>query len=259
MDHVDNASKSVIVGIDGSPAAIDAAKWAVDEAVSRDVPVRLIFVSPLRPSGARHRGDFLLTPEYAESALGFAEGELYGLAKPVKIETAVLRGRPEEVLINESSDAALICVGSVGMGRTPETQVGPVAAALARHAHCSVGIVRPGHGRPEAAHGWIAAVLNDEPDNDVVIHRAMQEARLRTAPMLLIDRREDSWLRRYPDVHVEIAAARPAAARRFETPCERLELVVVGGAESGHLTRLVTPNCHPVLGNENCSVLVVRE
>ena len=38
-------SKPVVVGIDGSQAAIDAATWAVDEAVSRGVPLRLVHVS----------------------------------------------------------------------------------------------------------------------------------------------------------------------------------------------------------------------
>ena len=37
---------SVVVGIDGSQAAIQAAEWAVDEAVSREVPLRLIHVIP---------------------------------------------------------------------------------------------------------------------------------------------------------------------------------------------------------------------
>ena len=31
-------SKSVVVGIDGSQAAVNAAKWAVDEAISRQIP-----------------------------------------------------------------------------------------------------------------------------------------------------------------------------------------------------------------------------
>ena len=32
----------VVVGIDGSRPGIDAALWAVDEAVSRDIPLRLV-------------------------------------------------------------------------------------------------------------------------------------------------------------------------------------------------------------------------
>ncbi|MET0474528.1 MAG: universal stress protein, partial [Mycobacterium sp.] len=35
---------SIVVGIDGSSSAVHAAEWAVDEAVSRDVPLRLVYV-----------------------------------------------------------------------------------------------------------------------------------------------------------------------------------------------------------------------
>jgi nucleotide-binding universal stress UspA family protein len=37
-------SKSVVVGIDGSQAAVNAAKSAVDEAISWQVPLRLVHV-----------------------------------------------------------------------------------------------------------------------------------------------------------------------------------------------------------------------
>ena len=36
----------IVVGIDGSDAAINAAKWAVAEAISRDVPLRLVHAIP---------------------------------------------------------------------------------------------------------------------------------------------------------------------------------------------------------------------
>ena len=35
--------RSIVVGIDGSKAALRAAYWAVDEAVKRDVPLRLLY------------------------------------------------------------------------------------------------------------------------------------------------------------------------------------------------------------------------
>ena len=37
---------SVVVGIDGSRAAVRAALWAVDAAVSRDIPLRLVCAIP---------------------------------------------------------------------------------------------------------------------------------------------------------------------------------------------------------------------
>ena len=41
-DHY-SPSPSVVVGIDGSRSAVNAALWAVDEAVGRDIPLRLIY------------------------------------------------------------------------------------------------------------------------------------------------------------------------------------------------------------------------
>ena len=38
-----SSAPSVVVGIDGSRTALDAALWAVDEAVSRDIPLRLVY------------------------------------------------------------------------------------------------------------------------------------------------------------------------------------------------------------------------
>jgi nucleotide-binding universal stress UspA family protein len=48
-------TQSVVVGIDGSQAALDAATWAVAEAVSRGVPLRLVHVSPATPPAHLHR------------------------------------------------------------------------------------------------------------------------------------------------------------------------------------------------------------
>ena len=43
---------TVVVGVDGSPAATRAAVWAVDEAISRDVPLRLVGIAePLDVAG----------------------------------------------------------------------------------------------------------------------------------------------------------------------------------------------------------------
>ncbi|MDZ4269677.1 MAG: universal stress protein, partial [Mycobacterium sp.] len=35
----------VVAGIDGSDTAIQAARWAADEAISRGVPLRLVYVT----------------------------------------------------------------------------------------------------------------------------------------------------------------------------------------------------------------------
>ena len=91
-----------------------------------------------------------------------------------------------------------------------------------------------------------------------MVHRAMEEGRLRRAPVLLIDRRVDSWVRRYPDVHVQTVAARQGRTRRDENHGDSIQLAVVGSADAEHVARLVWPDYHPVLGDANRSVLLVR-
>ena len=42
MQNDGSPSPAVVVGIDGSRPAVDAALWGVDEAVHRDIPLRLV-------------------------------------------------------------------------------------------------------------------------------------------------------------------------------------------------------------------------
>lgn len=182
---------------------------------------------------------------------------VHDMGRPVQVETAIVRGRADYVLIDESRWAAMVCVGSEGKGPCARMPLDSTAAALAKHAHCPVAIVRSG-GTPQTDSGWIAAVQNDAPDNDAVVHRAMEEGRLRRAPVLLIDMRLDSWVRRYPDVHVQIVAARRGGTRRDDNRSDTIQLAVVGSADAEHVARLVWPDYHPVLGDANRSVLLVR-
>ena len=250
-------SQSVVVGIDGSQAALDAAIWAVAEAVNLGVPLRLVYVIAANHA-CRSRADADTSgAEHAESALYRAEMTAHDMGTPIRIETAIVRGRPDCVLTDESRRAALVCVGSEGKGPCARIPLGSTAATLVKHAHCPVAIVRSGVA-PQTDTGWIAAVRNDESDNDAVIHRAMEEGRLRRAPVLLIDTRLDSWIRRYPDVHVQTVAARRGGTRPIENHSDSIQLAVVGSADAEHVARLSWPDYHPLLGDSNRSVLLVR-
>jgi nucleotide-binding universal stress UspA family protein len=247
-------AKWVVVGIDGSQAAIDAARWAVDEARSLNMPLRLVHVippTPTRQQPAQTRRDV----EQYESELEHAQDIVESTG--AQVETAVLHGPPGQMLIDESRKAAMICVGSVGRGHLGRMPLGSNAAALAKHAHCAVAIVRTANG-PHTDTGWIAAVLNDEPDNDAVVHRAMAEARLRKTSVLLIDCRVDSWIRRYPDVAVHTIAENSRATRPVENHRESVQLVIVGSADADNVAQLGDYNCHPVLRYVNAPVLLLR-
>lgn len=255
MNQLD--AKSVVVGINGSQAAVNAAKWAIDEAISRQMPLRLVYV--VRRSGdaaaSAPASDWEL--ERGEMALSQADCAVQNAGRPIEVETAILSGDPVEVMINESHDAALVCVGTARRGWAADGLLGPTAAGLVARAHCPVAVIRTNPDGSPTDVGVIAVVLNDDPDNDEVVHQAMEEGRRRHAVVRQIDRRVDSWVRRYPDVPVQIVAA-GTGAKGAENHSSAIGLAVVGQADAEELPGLVTPNCHPILGYPDCSVLLLR-
>ncbi len=250
-------AKSVVVGINGSHAAVNGAKWAIDEAMSRQLPLRLVYVIGGREVPV---SDWEL--RRAELALRQAESAVQSAAldegKSIEIETAVLAGDPAQALIDQSQEAALVCVGTARRGWASDGLLGPTAARLVARAHCPVAVIRTNPDGSPTKLGVVAVVLNDEPDNDEVVHQAMEEGRRRHATVRQIDRRLNSWVRRYPDVPVQTVAAGTGMGSA-EKPSRAIGLAVVGRADADELTGLATPNCHPIVGYPDCSVLVVRD
>jgi nucleotide-binding universal stress UspA family protein len=239
MNHLQ--AESVVVGVDGSHAAVSAAKWAVDEAISRQLPLRLVHVVGRKEaqseSASTQPSDWEL--EIGEIALYQAEVAVQDVGRPVEVETVLLSGEPEQVLINESQDAALVCVGTDRRGWAADILLGTTEAALATRAHCPVAIIRTNPDGTATEPGVIAVVLNDEPDNDQVVHYAIEEGRRRNAT-------------------VQVVAA-GTGVKPSENHSSAIELAVVGRADADQIAELATPNCHPIVGYPDCSVVVIRD
>jgi nucleotide-binding universal stress UspA family protein len=262
--------KPIIVGIDGSPAAIAAALWGVDEAISRHVPLRLVAVmKPQHPSPDDYARDLT----HAEHSLREARSAIEASGKPVKIETDIGRGPAGALLVEASSDAEMICAGSTGIGRYARSILGSTATELAEKAQCPVVIVRTDADQPPPDINWIVVRMTDAPDNDVVVKHAVEEAKLRRAPMLVLggspadlaehadggfEHRVQDWRKRHPEVRVYPVATQEAIAGFLAANDERVLLAVISGAEAGQLARLVGPHGHPLFRHPECSVLVIR-
>lgn len=263
----------VVVGVDGSDAAIGAAEWAAKEAIHHDVPLRLVYVIQIpdrpmgsdRPSAAEH--------DYAEGSLRAARLAVEKTGLPVKIDSAVLYGDVDLALVAESSSATLICAGSVGIGRVANMMLGSTAAILAEEAHCPVAIIRRDEKSPLLEAGLIAVVVDDRPGNRDVVRCAMDEARVRQAPVLALCvvrralfessrdrfyRRLDGLLRRFPDVEVEVVTTRRGVTRYLQERIGAVQLIVIDGEDARRVTQLVGPHGLPILRHADCSVLVVR-
>ena len=115
MQDQRSSPPSVVVGVDGSPSALDAALWAVDEAVSRDIPLRLVYaIDPGNTAGADSH-DAARELAAAETAVRYAFMAVESTGKPVKVEVEILQDRPTRALLEASRWAAALCVGAVGL------------------------------------------------------------------------------------------------------------------------------------------------
>jgi nucleotide-binding universal stress UspA family protein len=264
---------SVVVGIDGSDAAINAAKWAVDEAIARDVPLRLVHAVPIADPHSGPSADLGLEIEYAETALRVADAAILGTGKSVKVETAVVHGSPDGVLLDESRVAAMVCVGSVGIGRIARMLLGSTAATLANEACCPAAIIRT-HTATTPDAGCIAVAVDDAPGNDAVVEHGFREASLRRAPLIAVgvpwwgldenfddwlDRRLSGWIDRYPDVEVQPLTAPDGVAEFVAGSEQPIQLTVIGSADARRIVRFVGPvRGASILDHAECSVLVIR-
>lgn len=264
----------VVVAVDGSNAAVNAAEWAAKEALHQAVRLRLVHVIHV-PGGATGLANAQsIDDEYAATCLHAACSAVTALDVPLVVDTAILRGEIDSTLIEESSGATLICLGSTGIGRIAAAVLGSTAANVAERARCPVAIIRRTRDRPPPAAGFIAVVLDGSSGSEAAMRWAMEEARLRRAPVLALasrpwplfdsdderfDQRLDHWLQRYPDVSVEIATTRMSAIRYLEGFVGALQLVVIGSEDGRQVMDLVGPHALSVLAHTNCSVLVARE
>jgi nucleotide-binding universal stress UspA family protein len=282
-------TKPVVVGIDGSDAAVDAAQWATVEAVAHDVPLRLIAVA----NTPRTLVDWELKgpeAEYGESSLRAASAAVAATGESVKVETELLWGPPSNALIAQSRYAAMICLGTVGIGAISRALLGSTAAAVAERAHCPVALIRPTDGAHGAAENWVAVGIEDRPGNDIAVKVALDEARLRHARLVAVglgcntfgvtdpqetERRIETWRQQYPDVHIDVFGARAGLAdflahnrdelaRRYAPAPGALSeghvhpLAVLDDRDAHEVARIVGPHDHALRKHAQCSVLVAR-
>jgi len=250
------ACRPVVVGIDGSRASLNAAEWAVAEAVQRDVPLRLVHAEPAHegPTALVHRNTCDV-----DMALLSAEDAVICAGKQVRVELARIAGEPTEVLVCESHCAAMVCIGAAAPNPSTGRFFRPTAAALLEWAQCPVAVIRIDADGAPRNRGVVAVVLNDEPDNDTAVHLAMQEGRLRRTTVRQIDPRLNSWIRRSPDVPVQVVASGCGQLHlRGGNDETDVQLAVVGEADAAGMVALAVPNCHPIVGYPDCSVLMFR-
>ena len=177
-ESTDNTS--VVVGIDGSKAALRAAIWAVDEALDSDSTLRLLHVVDTRDS------DQEAAMADARDMLAKAAETVASTGEQVKVETDIVHGDPATQLVNASRTARMVCVGYKGRSASRRRHRGAIAAEVAKNALCTAVVVRRRKQPPPYSYEWVIAVLEEKPQSHVVLQTAINEAMLRKAALLAL-------------------------------------------------------------------------
>ncbi|MBM0231231.1 universal stress protein [Micromonospora sp. STR1_7] len=125
----------VAVGVDGSEPALVALGFAAERAAQRRVPLRVLHAWTPGPGGAAGVPDERAAVEETLEPWRRTFPEL-------SITVDLVPGSPAAMLIEASSDARLVVVGTRGRGGLAGMLLGSVSQQLIQHAHCPVAVVR---------------------------------------------------------------------------------------------------------------------
>jgi nucleotide-binding universal stress UspA family protein len=289
---MDTKAGTIVVGVDDSESSNSALAWAVEQAVLEHRDLTLVhtidavtpaymdtaFVSPREAVRAlRDAGNRVLTrarSEVARTAPDLEVHELFRLADP------------RDALIGLSHDAALLVLGSRGMGKLPRLLLGSVGVAVVRHAACPVVIHRPGN--PGIVRNGIVVGADASEDSLAVLEFAYREASLRNLPLTVLhclwgaqvaigaapsaaeptfDLETERMLlseslaglsEKYPEVAVHTEMARGLPQDALVRKGERMNLVVVGAHQTGRISRMLFGTVAiSVVEHATCPVAVV--
>jgi len=282
-------SQPVVVGVDGSGSALDAVRWAAEEAARRDIRLRLVHAFELPvgyPPGfvdAKALYDALAAQakESLEQARALAEETAPGLS----VEVVDVQAGAVPALVAESDGAAVLALGSRGLGGFTGLVVGSTAVALVARSRCPVVVVRgPGQDGP------VVVGVDGTPTSEGAIAFAMAEASARGAELIavytwsdvllelaftgerdaldvsriaeegweLLAQRMAGWQEQYPDVRIVREVVRERASKALLRYSETARMVVVGSrGRGGFRGLLLGSTSQHLLYHASCPVAVV--
>ena len=285
-------SGTVVAGIDGSAAAVDAAVWAGAEALRRRRPLRLVSVYALpQVSAPIAAGTYEQVrtglAERADSRLAEARAAVLARYPDLEIIVAAREWSPVTALVQESQHADLLALGSRGLGGFTGLQVGSTAVSVVARAHCPIVVVR---GRPPET-GPVIVGADGSSDSEAALAFACEEARLRDTGLTAVHTwtdiladgvlrrhplRQDAteieqaerarladqvsgWQEKFPDLTIELDVSRGRPVRTLLERGEQAQLIVVGCRGRGGFTgMLLGSTSQALIAHSPCPVAVVR-
>lgn len=274
-----NENRPVLVGVDGSDAAIQAVRWAAVEAHARKVPLKLVHVIDTENDFPFVAEDLEEEEAAGRDALKAAREAATVEDYTIDIEVELLRGRANRAFVDLSENASLLVVASVGVGFFERMVLGSTALSIAHHAKCTVAVVRGADGNPvPPTSGPVVAGVDHSDSADIVVGTAMQEAAIRHADMTAvharrrrgskeadeearsrIDRLIATWGAKFPSVDVETVVAEAGPTKHLVALSAGARSVVVGSrGRGGFESALLGSTSQSLLYHAQCPVIIAR-
>jgi nucleotide-binding universal stress UspA family protein len=154
MSEMADRRPRVLVGVDGSPASVQALGFAVREARLREAT--LIAVMAVEIPDYAWIDPYATRTHREEDTLALARDKLGRLvaaagAEGLVVDEVVTAMPAPQALIDRSEGCELLVVGSRGHGGFRGLVMGSVSMQCVLHAHCPVTVVRPEPEPAEAA------------------------------------------------------------------------------------------------------------
>lgn len=253
----------VLVGVDGSPGAARALRWAAAEAASLRAPLTVCVVR-----AARDMPVTVLSHVRANEVLDAAE-LVTGRWPALTVHRMVAEGSPGTELRHLTASHQLAVVGARGMSGLTGTPIGAVATYLVAHAFCPVVVVPAEPVDPDAP---VLVGVDGSDHNRPAVEFAYAAAERRGVPLTaltsvdgdpgLAGRAAEAlreWHGKYPRVAVEHRLVDGPPATEIVAASSGASLVVVAtrgqGGASGLLLGSVS---RPVAQHAHCPVAVVH-
>lgn len=291
--------RAVLVGVDGSAAALGAVRWAARDAALRNVPLTLVHVvdAPLPEwfevaalAGFRQSQE-QQAPDFIKSAIKVAE-ESTGECGPVQIDSKVFHSATVPTLVGLSTEVELVVVGYGGHGGgLVRSVLGSVSSALVYQAHCPVAVIHEDAMIGNVARAPVLVGIDGSPASEAATAIAFEEASRRGVGLMALhawmdprvsgsrglvqDSKWDAqlseeeetlaerlagWHERYPDVGIRTRIEIGDPARWLIEASERAQLIVVGSHGCGWFSgRLLGSVGAAVVNRAKIPVIVARQ
>ena len=139
--------RKIVVGIDGSPGATEALRFALEEADASGAAITAVTAWDVPPGSFGAPKSVALAHEFFEKdgqehldrCLESAGAAHSGVA----VEPRLVKGDPRRVLCHAAESADMLVLGSRGLGTVRSLLLGSVGMYCVHHATCPVVIVPP--------------------------------------------------------------------------------------------------------------------